>query len=91
MLSDGYSAPRGNVEVVIRQALALRDGVPHHDMCRPVTGVFLRAGFRLLKGHARAAGAEQPRAGAVAVIHRFGGGAQLATRWPLIAAAPSTV
>jgi hypothetical protein len=48
-----------------------------HDLCRRVTGVFLRAVFRLLKDHARAAGAEHPRAGAVAIIQRFGGALNL--------------
>jgi hypothetical protein len=48
-----------------------------HDLCRRVTAVFLRAVFRLLKDHARAAGAEQPRAGAVAIIQRFGGALNL--------------
>jgi hypothetical protein len=44
-----------------------------HDLCRRVAAVFLRAVFRLLREHARAAGLEQPRVGAVAVIQRFGG------------------
>jgi hypothetical protein len=44
-----------------------------HDMCRRVTTVFFGAVFHLLKNHARAAGLEQPRGGAVAMIQRFGG------------------
>jgi ribosomal protein S27AE len=48
-----------------------------HDVCRRVTALFLRAVFRLLKDHARAAGAEQPRGGAVAIIQRFGGALNL--------------
>jgi hypothetical protein len=39
--------------------------------------VFVRAVFRLLREHARAAGLEQPRGGAVAVIQRFGGALNL--------------
>jgi hypothetical protein len=48
-----------------------------HDLCRRVAAVFLRAVFRLLREHARAAGLEQPRGGAVAVIQRFGGALNL--------------
>jgi hypothetical protein len=42
-----------------------------------VAAVFLRAVFRLLREHARAAGLEQLRGGAVAVIQRFGGALNL--------------
>jgi hypothetical protein len=42
-----------------------------HDLCRRVAAVFVRAVFRLLREHARAAGLEQPRGGAVAIIQRF--------------------
>jgi hypothetical protein len=45
-----------------------------HDLCRRVVvGEFLRAVSGLLREHARAAGLEQPRGGAVAIIQRFGG------------------
>ena len=42
-----------------------------------MTAVFLRAVFRLLRERARAAGLEQPRGGAVAIIQRFGGALNL--------------
>ncbi|HVL66868.1 MAG TPA: transposase [Vicinamibacterales bacterium] len=48
-----------------------------HDLCRRVTAGFLSAVFRLLRDHARAAGLEQPRGGAVAIIQRFGGALNL--------------
>jgi DNA-directed RNA polymerase subunit RPC12/RpoP len=48
-----------------------------HDLCRRVTAVFLRAVFRVLRDHARAAGAQQPQGGAVAIIQRFGGALNL--------------
>jgi hypothetical protein len=48
-----------------------------HALCRRVTGVFLRAVFRLLREHARASGLEHPRGGAVAIIQRFGGALNL--------------
>jgi len=48
-----------------------------HDLCRRVAAVFLGAVFRLLSDQGRAAGLEQPRGGAVAVIQRFGGALNL--------------
>lgn len=48
-----------------------------HDLSRRVTAVFLRAVFRRLRDLARAAGVEQPREGAVAIIQRFGGALNL--------------
>ena len=48
-----------------------------HDLCRRVSAVFCRAVSRLLSDLARAAGLEQPRGGAVAVIQRFGGALNL--------------
>ncbi len=48
-----------------------------HDPCRRVTAVFLRAVFRVLRDHARAAGGEPPQGGAVAIIQRFGGALNL--------------
>lgn len=48
-----------------------------HDLCRRVAAVFLGAVFRLLSDQGRAAGLEQRRGGAVAVIQRFGGALNL--------------
>ena len=48
-----------------------------HDLCRRVSAVCLRAVFRRLTDQGRAAGLEQPRGGAVAVIQRFGGALNL--------------
>jgi len=43
-----------------------------HDLCRAVTGVFVRAVLGSLRRRARRAGAPHGRGGAVAILQRFG-------------------
>ncbi|HEY6427933.1 MAG TPA: transposase, partial [Acidimicrobiales bacterium] len=49
----------------------------HHDVCRSVVAVFVRAVFRCLRARALDGGVRDGRGGAVAVIQRFGGALNL--------------
>lgn len=49
----------------------------HHDLCRALVGVFLRAVLGFLRARARDGGVADGRGGAVAVIQRFGGALNL--------------
>src|SRR5712692_9601610 len=49
----------------------------HHDVCRGVVAVFVRATLGFLRARARDGGVADGRGGAVAVIQRFGGALNL--------------
>jgi hypothetical protein len=52
----------------------------HHDLCKALVRVLLRAVNRHLRDRARARGLVDPRGGAVAVVQRFGGALNLNVR-----------